>query len=77
MANVEYVKVAVNLARGEHMTDELRKLNPSNKVPAMIETRSDNSTFPMFESHAIMKYLCYSRDLPESFYPRKPENLEL
>ena len=56
----------INLGKKEHLTREMRQLNPSLKAPAMID-----GDFKMFESHAILKYLCYSRDLPDHWYPKQ------
>ena len=67
----------VNLGKMEHLTPEMKKLNPSLKVPAMVEEKPNGDKFELFESHAIMKYIVTKKDLPEHWYPRKPENLEL
>ena len=67
----------VDLGKQEHKKPEMMKLNPSLKVPAMIEKKENGEEFMLFESHAIMKYICTKKNLPEHWYPRKPENLEL
>ena len=43
----------------------------------MIEKRDGTEDFNMFDSHAIMKYICYSKNLPEQYYPRNAESLDL
>ena len=53
--NIPFEKIEVNLALREHLSPELKKINPSLKVPVLIT----NDNFVIFESHAIMKYLCY------------------
>jgi glutathione S-transferase len=50
----------INIMQAEQFSPEYKKLNPTCKVPAI----KDANGFSMFESHAIMKYLCYSRQLP-------------
>ena len=56
---------ALNLAKGHQKTPEMLAINPDAKVPFLSE-----GDFNLFESHAIMKYMCYSRDLAEHWYPR-------
>ena len=68
---------AVNLGKGEHLTPEMKKMNPSLRVPAMVEQKPNGEEFMLFESHAILKYIVAKKNLPEHWYPRKPENLEL
>ena len=63
----------LNLAKGHQNTPEMLKINPDAKVPFM----QDSDGFNLAESHAMMKYLCYSRNLPEHWYPRNIENLKL
>ena len=49
-------------------------------MPAFKEVRPGKEDFNMFESHAIMKYICSVRDLPQHWYPTKattPEEIEL
>ena len=50
----------LNLAKGHQNTPEMLKINPDAKVPFM----QDVDGFNLSESMAMMKYLCYSRDLP-------------
>ena len=49
----------------DQFSEEYRKISPTSKVPSIV----DNDDFKMFESHAIMKYLCHSRGLPQHWYP--------
>ena len=64
--NIPYSKVVVNLGKGEHLSHpELRAANPNVKVPAMQE-----GSFCLYESGAILRYLCASRQLPDHWYPR-------
>ncbi|KRW99271.1 Thioredoxin-like fold [Pseudocohnilembus persalinus] len=55
----------IDILKGEQFKSKFSKLNPDKKVPAMSE-----GDFILFESHAIMKYLCDSRNLPQHLYPR-------
>ena len=69
--------VKVDLTKAEHVRNlELKKQLPLGKIPGIKETFDDGrADFNLVESHAILKYLCYARDLPEHWYPRRPENL--
>lgn len=45
--------VTVDLAKGEQRQAQFLKLNPNHKVPVL-----DDGGFVLWESHAIMQYLC-------------------
>lgn len=47
--------VLVDISKGEHKTDDYKKLQPFGKVPVL-----DDDGFVMFESRAICKYLVKS-----------------
>ena len=65
------------MSKMEHLDEEYLKINPNGKVPAMVDI-VDESNFSLFESHAIMKYICCSRNLPDSWYPTSVErNFEI
>ena len=49
----------------QQFSDEYKKITPTSKVPAIV----DKDGFKMFESHAIMKYLCNTRGLADHWYP--------
>ncbi len=59
---LEYKFVRTNPLAGECQTDEYLKLSPAGKIPAI-----DDDGFALFESNAIMKYLC--RKHKSDFYP--------
>jgi len=56
------------MSKMEHLEEEYLKINPNGKVPAMLDEK-DGYNFNLFESHAIMKYICRSRNLPDTWYP--------
>ena len=58
----EYQLVHINPLAGENQTDEYLKMSPSGKIPSL-----DDDGFALFESNAIMKYLC--RKYKSDFYP--------
>lgn len=59
---LEYQLIPTNPLAGENQTDEYLKMSPSGKIPAL-----DDDGFALFESNAIMKYLC--RKHKSDFYP--------
>jgi glutathione S-transferase len=62
--NLEYEFVSVNPLAGETQTEPYLKMHPAGKVPAF-----DDDDFVLFESNAIMKYLC--RKHSSDFYPNE------
>lgn len=56
---------AVALRKGEHYSDEYKKVNPFSLVPVL-----DDNGFILTESVAILKYLVAKYNLPENWYPR-------
>ena len=62
---IEYEFVRVDLSAGEHRSDTYLAVHPAGKVPAI-----DDDGFTLFESDAIMKYLC--RKIGSDYYPRDP-----
>lgn len=60
--DLEYQLVPINPLAEENKTEEFLKLSPSGKIPAL-----DDDGFALFESNAIMKYLC--RKHKSDFYP--------
>ena len=59
---LEYKFIRVNPLAGENQTEEFLKLSAAGKIPAI-----DDDGFALFESNAIMKYLC--RKYKSDFYP--------
>jgi len=55
--------IIINPLVGETQTDVYLKINPSGKIPAI-----DDDGFYLFESNAIMKYLCRKHE--SDFYPK-------
>ena len=60
-----YEAIEVNLRRGEQKRADYLAINPFGKVPAI-----DDDGFYLFESNAIMKYLC--RKHGSQLYPSDP-----
>lgn len=64
--SIAYTPKFVNVAKGEQFSDEFKRINPTAKVPAI----QDND-FTLFESEAILKYLCATQSLPDHWYPKE------
>lgn len=56
---------SLNLRKGEHRTEELKNLNPFQKVPFIVDNGS-----VLTESIAILRYLCRSYDVADHWYPK-------
>ena len=63
---IPYTKVVVNLGKGEQLTHpELKAVNPNLKVPAL-----QDGKIVLYESGAILRYLCSSHKLADHWYPQ-------
>lgn len=58
--DITEVKILKKMVRSE----EFKQINPNMKVPAIKE-----GDFTLYESHAILRYLCNSRGLNDHWYP--------
>nr|HMS45875.1 glutathione S-transferase N-terminal domain-containing protein [Alphaproteobacteria bacterium] len=55
---VSYQLHPINIMKGEQLTPEYLKINPNNKIPALIdEDGPEHKTITIFESGAILFYL--------------------
>ena len=61
--------VEINLSKMEQYDPKYKQINPIGKVPAMKVSTPGGQDFNMFESIAIMKYLCGLKNLPDHWYP--------
>lgn len=57
----------LDLLKGEHMSAEYLKINPTHQVPALID-----GDFIVTESRAIMAYLVNSQSPGNDLYPTEP-----
>ena len=62
LLGIEYESVTVDLRGGEQKKPEYLEISPFGKVPAI-----DDDGYRLFESNAIVKYLCRREDSP--LYP--------
>ncbi|MDD9817184.1 MAG: glutathione S-transferase family protein [Gammaproteobacteria bacterium] len=67
---LEHEYIRVDLSKGEQKSPEHMRLHPAGKVPAM-----DDDGFALFESGAILRYLC--RKSGSDYYPAEPQGQAL
>jgi glutathione S-transferase len=65
-SNIPFDLIEVDFAKGDTHTPEFLSMNPMGKVPTYVE--ADGSV--IWESNAIMRYICERHGVPEHFYPR-------
>ena len=68
-----FKRVNVHLSKLEQYDKDFKKINPVGKVPAFkLDGEGTTPDFNMFESHAIMKFICGLKQLPDHWYPTSP-----
>jgi GST-like protein len=65
---VPYSVHAVNLGKDEQLTPDYLRINPNNKIPAIVDARTTPPA-TVFESGAILAYLCDTTPGGEQFFP--------
>lgn len=70
--NIKHTFTKFDLLKGEHLSEEYRKINPFQRVPAIVD-----GDFVLFESTTLLKYICNSRTLSEHWYPKDPKQRAL
>lgn len=68
---IPYKFVNINLSRGEQFTnEELKKVNPHGKVPAITYTNEKGETFNLAESCTILRFLSEIYNTDKKWYAR-------
>lgn len=65
--NISYELKETRISKNQHKTPEFRAINPFESLPAI-----QDGDLHLIESHAIMRYLCRSKDMPDHWYPKDP-----
>lgn len=65
---IELNKKVLNLKAGEHLKPEFLKINPQHTVPTLVD-----GDFTLWESRAVMVYLCEKYDKTQKWYPKCPK----
>lgn len=75
-SGLEFEIQTVDVTQGQQRSPEFSIINPNKKVPALKDTLADGTDLNLFESAAIMRYVC-DNYLPENnpFYPRDDQIL--
>ncbi|WP_462137269.1 glutathione S-transferase family protein [Candidatus Mycalebacterium sp.] len=63
----EFEKIVIDIFKGEHQTDEFKKLNPNCKIPVLVD-----GDFVMWESNALLFYIA-RKFAPNPYLPEDPE----
>ncbi|XP_053660988.1 glutathione S-transferase 1-1-like [Anopheles marshallii] len=62
----------VDLMNGEHLKPEFLKINPQHVIPTLVD-----NDFVLWESRAILTYLCEKYGKNDSLYPKDPKKRAL
>ena len=64
--NIPYEQVYLSLLKGDHLKNaELKAANPNCKLPTL-----KDGSFSLYESGAILAYICSSQQVPDHWYPK-------
>jgi len=68
---IPYNFIPINILKGEqHTNEELQKVNPSKKMPAISYSDNTGKTFNLAESCSILRFLSEIYKVDEKWYPR-------
>ncbi|KAI6652702.1 Glutathione S-transferase theta-2B-like [Oopsacas minuta] len=66
---IQFETVLIQILKGEHKTNqELKAVNPNCLIPALLD-----GTFSLYESGAILRYICNTRPVADNWYPKDPK----
>lgn len=68
---LSYTVHPVDIDKDEQFAPEFLKVAPNNKIPAIVDRRGDTAV-RVFESGAVMAYLCETTPGGERFWPTSP-----
>lgn len=69
--NIKYTLIETRVGKREHLTPDFISINPAMIVPAIVELdKTTGEKWNLFESHAIMRYLARTHNVPDHWYPK-------
>lgn len=69
--NIPFTFIETRVGKREHLSEEYKKINPNRMVPAITEINTKTGEqWNLFESHAILRYLATTRNVPDHWYPK-------
>ncbi|CAG2163073.1 unnamed protein product, partial [Oppiella nova] len=66
--NIELNVIEIDAGAGDQLKPQFLKLNPSHKIPTIVD-----EGFVLWESRAVMQYLCNKYGPDSTLYPRDPK----
>jgi glutathione S-transferase len=72
LANIDYDVKFVNLGRGEHLTEDFKKINPYGKIPCIVLKKENGEEFKLAESCSILRFLAEYYKIDNNWYPKDP-----
>jgi glutathione S-transferase len=69
--NIKYTLIETRVGKREHLTPDFIAINPAMIVPAIVELdKTTGEKWNLFESHAILRYLARTHNVPDHWYPK-------
>ncbi|MGI9225869.1 MAG: glutathione S-transferase family protein [Woeseiaceae bacterium] len=70
--DADYELVPVNILKGEQFEESFLRVNPNNKIPAIVDHHANGGELPISDSGAILQYLAekYARFMPQELHGR-------
>jgi glutathione S-transferase len=68
--NIPFETKFVNIAIGEHMTEDYKKINRLGKIPCIKLIKQNGDDFSMGESCSILRFLSNCYNVDEKWYPK-------
>ena len=66
---LDYEIVPINIARGDQFSEELLRISPNNRIPAIVDQKGPGGkSYALFESGAILMYLA---EKSGKFWPKR------
>jgi glutathione S-transferase len=67
ICRVPHKKVPIRITKGEHLSEDFKKVSPSQTIPTLL-----HKNLVLYESHAILSYISTVFNPNSSWYPEDP-----